>query len=314
MGSFANSLHVKSDSAERVVAEIEKILGPAGWQATEKFPARGFGTGAPGEIRGLRISAPSGGWVSVLDSDLASAEGLTRSLAEQLSTHAIFCFVNDSDSWSYLLVDPDGATSQFDSEVDEEWGDEDLDEDELGAKLGVLESLTRDGSMQQRMTDLTRQMMAEAPPDIQALYAKMQAGQVTAADMQKYQAWAMQQMPKLLSQLDPRWGALLGGARPAASPKARARKKSKAEQAADKERLDHLRPLLAAGVTDKQVLAVMERKDVFAENVLGEFLPLIGISRSYADLGYPYVAETSPAALAAQNVSFAHHLRFELSA
>ena len=40
-----------------------------------------------------------------------------RRWPKRLATHAIFFLVNDSDSWSYLLANPDGEVSEFDSDA-----------------------------------------------------------------------------------------------------------------------------------------------------------------------------------------------------
>src|SRR5262249_49864523 len=127
MGSFATSLHVKSSNANRVAATLENILADDGWRPTEKQLDKDAGWGQSENLRGVHITSPRDGWVSILDSDLMSGHDLTARLAQQLQTPAIFFFVNDSDSWSYLLADGHGATSEFDSEElqpeDDEQGD-----------------------------------------------------------------------------------------------------------------------------------------------------------------------------------------------
>jgi hypothetical protein len=311
MGSFANSLHVKSADADRVAATITEVLGAQGWRATEKGPDERSRFGSPSGVRGLHVSVAVRDWVSILDSDLMNVQGLASSLAERLAAHTLFCLVNDSDSWSYVLVAPGGAVSQFDSE-DEADGEDDLSESEmaeLGDKLAALQGMMTDGSLQQRMQELSRQMLAEAPPEIRELEARMRGGKVTAAEMQQYQKWAMEQMPKYMAQLDPVLGGLMSGR--AAGPKKKPqRKRSKAQKAAEKSRLDQLRPLLAAGTTDEQVQGVFDKQAVFAEEVLAEFLPLLGISGFYANLSYQYLREAGSEALAAHDIRFVHDLRY----
>jgi hypothetical protein len=121
-------------------------------------------------------------------------------------------------------------------------------------------------------------------------------------------------MPKYTAQVR----SLLGGALDPfrVSPKAPRKKQSKrkptkAERAEQRRRLDPLRPIFAAGVTDEQVQAVFDARAIFAEEILAEFLPLIGIGSYYSNLSYRYLEEVSVDELAAGNIRFVHHLRFE---
>ena len=313
MGSFANSLHVMRSSDREVADAIRSVLADQGWQPTNKAMPDDARMGMSSPIRGLQVSAAARGWVSVLDSDLGSAQALTSALAQRLQTHAIFFLVNDSDAWTYSLAGPGGEVSEFDSMPED--GD-DFDEESL-AQLNEatntalrLQSLMRDPAQMQRMQQLGAEMLASAPPEIRALDAKMRTGRFDAADMQKYHAWSREQMPQYLAQLDPSLGNLLGAARPSGK-KNRKRKQSKAQQAARKKRLEELRPLLAAGISDDQVLKLFDRQAVFAEELLAEFLPLLGIAGHYAYLSYHYLDESPPEELAAQGIRFVHDLRFE---
>ena len=118
MGSFANSLHVKCDDAERVKTTIETLLAESGWKATDELPdepnAR-FGIGST--RRALHVSAPLAGWVGILDSDLMGAGQLTADLARRLDTYALFVMVNDSDSWCYTLHRGPRQLDEFESEI-----------------------------------------------------------------------------------------------------------------------------------------------------------------------------------------------------
>src|SRR5207247_9616105 len=112
MGSFANSLHVKTPDAERVAEGLRELFAEAGWRPTQKkLDERSIND----SLRGVQISAPRGGWVSVLDTDLMGAHAAVPGLAKKLATHAIYFFVDDSDSWSYLLANAKGAASEFES-------------------------------------------------------------------------------------------------------------------------------------------------------------------------------------------------------
>jgi hypothetical protein len=322
MGSFATSLHVKSSDADRVAATLTEILAGSGWRPTQKDPESEPQWGAPPTLRGLQVSAPRDGWVSVLDTDLMGAHGLAPAIAEKLDTHAIFFLVNDSDSWSYLLADPDGAVSEFDSDEHAGGGDyedddyDDVDLSKAGPALAQLGALMRDGSMLKKMQEVQTRLSASAPPEIREAEQRIKTGRGTAADMQAYQAWARQEMPKHMDEMKSLLGGLLNLPRTGATPPAQKksqRQRSKAEEAARRERLEPLRQLYAAGVEDDQVNEVLDRKTLYAEDVLAEFLPLLGIADFYANLSYRYLNEITTGELAPRNIQFVHHLKFEMN-
>src|SRR5262245_34507834 len=230
MGSFANSLHVMSSSEEAVAVGIAELLKSEGWRPTDKVPGQSLTGRFKSSPRGLQVSATAGGWVSILDSDIGGPQSLVPALAEQLGTYAIFVYVNDSDSWGYLLAHPDGTTNEFDSAESE--GD-DLDGGDLAASsaaLAKVQALMQGGSFYQRMQQIQDQMAADAPPEVRAALERMRSGQMTPADIQQYQAWAMQQMPKYMEDVK----SLLGGAlgTPVSPKPARKRRASKGQQKA----------------------------------------------------------------------------------
>ena len=319
MGSYANSLHVRADRSEHVVAAIHDLLGEQEWQPTDELPDEEAPLGIPSLRRALVISAPSGGWVSILDSDLMGIHELGPQLAERLGTTAIFFLVNDSDGWSYLLAEASGKTSAFDT-LDEDGanGDDADDLAGLGEKLANVEALMSDGSFQERMAQMQQQMMASAPPEIQECEARMRSGAATPADMQRYQAWAMQEMPKFQGQLSEMLGGLLNFAgQPSGGESKKSKVKAKTtrqQKTAQRKRLEKLRPLLVAGVDDEQVQAALDQRAVFAEETLANFLPLLGIPAHYAYLDYHHLRDTTPEELAAEKIRFVHELKFERSA
>src|SRR5689334_16233903 len=163
MGSFANSLHVKSGDASRVAAKLTDILATSGWRPTAATPDKRTDWPGPSTLRELHISAPNEGWVSVLDSDLGGAYSLVGDLAQSLDSYAIYVLVNDSDSWSYRLADPSGHISEFDSDEDADGDGDDGDGDdgdlvEAGAAIGQLQSMMRDGSVLQKFQEMQTKM------------------------------------------------------------------------------------------------------------------------------------------------------------
>lgn len=314
MGSFANSLHVKCDRGDAVLAAVHDIFRDRDWRPTDQPPDDDAPLGMESDRRALHISASAGGWVSLLDSDLLATNELAEQLAAKLATPTIYFLVNDSDSWGYRLVDPQGNVSEH--FPDEEDGEDDFSEDDLaglGDKLATLQNLMHDGSLPARMAEVSERMWQAAPPEIAALRTRLESGQATMAEMQQYQAWALQEMPKHQDQIHEMLGGLLGFA--SAPPRARAAKApakpTRAEKAAQRKRLKPLRALAAAGVTDEQLQAALDARAVFAEETLAAFLPLLGIAPHYAYLDYRSLSETTPHELAAQNIRFVHHLKFE---
>jgi hypothetical protein len=312
MGSFANSLHVKADRSEMVAAAIHDILRDAEWRPTDQPPDPDAPLGMTNGRRGIQVSAPVNGWVGLLDSDVVGITELGATLAEKLSVHTILFLVNDSDSWGYGLVDPSGNVSEhFPDEASD-----DMDAEELGAmgdQLVNLQQMMQDGSFQQRMQEMTNQMLAAAPPEIRELESRMRTGQATPAEMQRYQAWAMQQFPKVQDQVRAMFGGALGvvGASPTTGKSKPKAQPSRKEKNAARKRLAALRPLFAAGITDEQVQAALDQRAVFAEETLAAFLPLLGIPAHYAYLDYRSLDETTPEELAAHGIRFIHHLKFE---
>jgi len=318
MGSFANSLHVKTSDAERVAATLTEVFAEAGWRPTQKKLELHDTWGGDGPVRGVQISAPREGWVSILDTDLMGVHAAVPTLAKKLATHAIFFLVDDSDAWSYLLADPKGVVSEFES-GEGAGDDEDFDSGNLvetTAAIAKLQELTRDGSMLQKFQEMQAQMLATAPPEVREAEARIKRRQGSVADMQIYQAWVMMEMPKHQAQLRSAISGVFN--LPRIAPETRAkqkprRKQTKAERAAQKQRLDSLRPLFAAGVTDEQVQEVLDKRATFAEDVLAELLPLLGIADFYANLNYRYLRGVKDSELAAHNIRFVHDLRFETS-
>jgi hypothetical protein len=318
MGSFAYSLHVKCDDADRVAQAIRQLLAgewrPSDQPPDEKLRRRGQASNR----RAFFISTPVYGWVSVLDSDLAGAMSLAGLLAEQLDAMTLLCLVNDSDSWGYVLSRGDGLVDEFDSSgaggVPDAMSDADLAQ--MGQSIEQLQAKLTDGSLMKSIAALNDEMLAQAPPEMQELHRRMQAGQASREEIASYQAWAAAESPKYTQRIQQLVGDMfqlpsLSQPAKAVRSKKRKRKKNKAQRAAADERLDQLRPLLVARVTDEQIEEVLDEQAVFAEETLAKFLPLLGIPSFYAYLDYDHKDEGSDPELAAHGIQFAHHLMFK---
>jgi hypothetical protein len=316
MGSFANSLHVKCDDAERVKAAIESLLADKGWSATDELPDEPDARfGVTPTRRALFVSAPLGGWVSILDSDLMGESQLAADLARQLDTYALLVMVNDSDSWYYTLHRGARQLDEFESEM----GDDDFDEspgdlEGLTASLNSLQKMMSDGSLMQRMAEVQQQIEAKMPPEMQDIRARAQIGKATSEELMQFQDWFSRSNPLINEQIEQLVGTVLpGGAlgrlKQQLQPKPGKRKAAKADKAT-RERLERLRPLLAKDADDEEVEEVFAVQATFAEETLADFLPLVGIPGYYAYLSYGYLEESTPAELAQHSIRFVHHLKY----
>ena len=176
MGSFANSLHVKTRDADHG-GGVRNRDSRRGRLAADGACSAGGARLANGAIGPSALHLPPrDGWVSILDSDLQGAYELVPPLAKALHAPAIFVLVNDSDSWSYRLADAEGTISEYDSEEDADSGE--LDDGDLVAAGPAIERLTtlmQEGSFQQKMQELQGADVGQHPPEIRAAEARIKA-------------------------------------------------------------------------------------------------------------------------------------------
>ncbi len=305
MGSFATSLHVKANDAAAVADALRHLLIAEGYEATEEEPERGFPMAAPSPLRAVHVSAAHEGWVSLLDSEGLGGQTLPAALSGRLQTHAIWFFVNDSDSWHYQLFNAGKQIYEFDSVPD----DEDFDEDDDGstglANLGAtINAADAQRIIQERAMQLQQQLLQSMPPHLRDIQQKWRTtGRFDPQEMQEYNAWMQSQMPTLMAQ-----ARELMGARSKGSPSPDV---SSADRARLQAHLEHLRPLLKSDVKDSRVFEILSEHATFAEETLGKFLPLLGIPSHYAHLSYPYLTEYTREDLARKSIRLAEHLKFK---
>jgi hypothetical protein len=320
MGSFASSLHVRSDDSKAVAEAVQAALRGEGFEPTDEELDADARWGMSASLRGIHISEPRQGWVAILENDPLSSVALAAEVSKRLETYAIQFFVNDSDSWHYQLFRGGQQIDSFDSsdEDAEGWDDEEFDDDEsitAGGLAGIEQAIR--GKAQEFEALLTAGM----PPEVRAIHGKMQTGQVTQPEMQQYMQWMNAEMPKRMADMQRLVGEAMQGLQGSRSQESGVRgeesgaggQKSGPRYADDQELLTHvqrLQPLLEPGTPTDQVLEVLGRQAVFAEETLGEFLPLMGIAPVYAHLSYRYLEEFSESELASQSVRMAAHLRF----
>ena len=320
MGSFATSLHVRSNDLKAVADAVQAALRGEGYQPTDEELDADARWGMSASLRGIHISEPRQGWVAILENDPLSSVALAADVSRRLQTYAIQFFVNDSDSWHYQLFQGGQQIDAFDSS-DEEGGARDEELEAIAASLAAGGFSEMEAAIRGKAQEFEAMLTAGMPPEVRAIHGKMQTGQVTQPEMQKYMQWMNAEMPKRMADIQRLVGEALPGLQGGRGqePGARSLKsgaggqKSGPRYADDQELLTHvqrLQPLLEPGTPTDQVLEVLGRQAVFAEETLGEFLPLMGIAPVYAHLSYRYLEEFSESELASQSVRMAAHLRF----
>jgi hypothetical protein len=313
MGSFANSLHVRSDNLKAVSDAVQAALRSEGFQPTDEELDADARWGMSASLRGIHISEPREGWVAVLENDPLSSVALAGDVSRRLATYAVQFFVNDSDSWHYQLFHRGQQIDAFDSS-DEEGGA--YDEDELesaAASLAAGGLASVEEAIRGKAQEFEAMLTAGMPPDVREIHSRMQTGQVTPPEMQTYMQWMNAEMPKRMADIQRMVGEALRGLGARGPETGGKTQESRQPYADDEELLTHvqrLQPLLVSGTPSDQVLEVLGRQAVFAEETLGEFLPLVGIAPVYAHLSYRYLEEFSESELASQSVRMAVHLKF----
>jgi hypothetical protein len=295
MGSFANSLHVKCEDAAVVAEIVRKSLSAEGYEPTDEELDEETRWGFSPTLRAIQLSVARDGWVSLLDTNMMDSIGLAAMLSGQLETHAIQVMVNDSDSWHYQLYYAGRPIDEFNSS-----GGEAFDEDGGIADLEGLADLQR--SLQNRAEELEQRLRQLLPAEMQEIQDRWKAGRATQEEIHKYTQWIGTEMPRLMGGFQD----LLGKLAPSFSQPGR----QPADEGDSKSHVVHLKPLLRAGVSEERVCEVLGTREVFAENTLAEFLPLIGIASRYAYLSYRYLEEYSASRLADGSIRLEHHLKF----
>jgi hypothetical protein len=315
MGSFANSLHVKSDNAARVAESIRNLLFADGYEITDEEPPEEALWGMPSSFRALHVSEAREGWVSVLDSDLMQSLSLAAALSGELESEAIQVMVNDSDSWHYQLYRAGEHVDEFDSSGGEGFADDDRAARLLGAMGGGgIEDLQ---AILERARQWQEQMQQTMPPEIREILQRLVTGRATPEESLKYSQWMSAEGPRLMENAKDFFAGFSKDSLSGFSPGLDAH----LGRPADRDdvlthlqpHLEQLRPLLKSGVTDEQVLKALGAQAIFAEDLLEGFLPLLGIHFFYAYLSYRYLGDCSPPDQEPDAIRMAEHLKFKKS-
>jgi hypothetical protein len=298
MGSFANGVHVRSGNGNEVAAAIESVLRDEGYRATDEAPDEEAMWGMPSALRALRVSESCAGWVGVLDSDMFNSAPLAADLSRRLRTFAIQFLVNDSDSWGYQLFHLGAAVDEFDSsggaagEFDFD-GSPDFDQATAAGFAAAQE-------FQQLAQNMQQQMEEGMPPEVREIQQRIPMGGVSPEEMKIYGDWVAAQSQRYMEIINQKMSELapaLGRTAPSQ------------EEAAS--HLDALRPILPPEASDDRVQAILVKQTVFAEEILAEFMGILGLPTRYADLSYRYMEEFAASDLKAAGIQMIAHLKFE---
>lgn len=308
MGSFANSLHVRSDNAEAVAHEIRRVLENRGFRTTQdtsKLDAENLDP----SMRALHVADARDGWVGVLDSDLMGLLTLAQELSSRLQTHAICVMVNDSDSWHYELFHKGREVDGFDSpgaspllDLNELPSDmlEMPDADELAEAMeAVMDQLPA-------LADLLQSLL---PPEMREIHQKIAKGTATPEEAEAFSRWSRE----LAEGAADEFGSANRRAAGHDLPEAASDSDGNGQAASKKElegHLHYLRPLLASGVKPDRVKEILVEKAAFAEEPMADFLEMLGVSRFYARLSFQYLRQYTCEEIEDEGIGFRPPLIF----
>lgn len=301
MGSFANSVHVRCANDRTVLAAVVDIMLSAGYRVTGEPSVDADLSSYDPRLRAIRISAERNGWCGLLDSDFAAAIPLACELSRRLDTNALHVMVMGSSSWQYQLF---GGGLQLDDFCSAgESGSESENITGLAnctdiLAEGVLQTLQQ--SYESRLRDLERKFEESMPSDILAVHRKVQDGTANQEEMKRYDKWGAAHSRQIMKGID----EALVGALPMPG----------AQHTIPKEDLqihiERLRQILLSSVSAERIFRILGKQSAYAENVLADFLELIGVQPLFASLSYQYVEDFCETDLVDQEIRLVEHLKF----
>ncbi len=311
MGSFANSLHVRSNDAVSVSEGICRILENRGFRTTED--ASKLVEDLDSSVRALHVAEARDGWVGILDSDLMGLLTLAQELSARFQTHALCVMVNDSDSWHYELFYKGREVDGFDSpgaspllNLNELPGDmlEMPDADELAEAMEAV---------MEQMPALAELLQSLLPPEMREVHQKITDGTATPEEAAQFSEWSQKLSEGAALDFDGTTERDADNALPVAATDSNGN-----GQAASKQEIEghlrHLRPLLPAGVQPDQVKGILGEKATCAEEPMADFLEMLGVSRFFSQLSFQYLAEFSGEEIHREGIGFREPLIFEREA
>ncbi len=308
MGSFANSLHVRSDDAEAVAGKIREILENRGFEATEDT-SRLHARSIDPAVRALHVAESRDGWVGILDNDLMGLLTLAQELSSQLETHALCVMVNDSDSWHYELFHKGREVDGFDSPGSSPLLDlNELPEDmlEMPSADELAEALDAVKDQMPALADLLQSLL---PPEMREIHKKIADGSASREETEQFSQWSRELASGAASQFQQAVGSSGGSDLPvaAADSDGNGKAASKKDLASH---LHHLRPLLVSGIPLERVREILSEQAIFAEEPMADFLETLGVNRFYAQLSFQYLEEFNREEIEGEGIGFRQPLIF----
>lgn len=333
MGSWANSYHVRSNDPSAVLDAIRTILVESGHRLQGDEPARPVSVGRRrrgrphilrnpfptsddfdeddveedrDDQRNLCVYRAVNGWVGVLDSEPFS--DLTMQLSARLKTDTLSVMVNDSDSWLYSLIRRGQPFDEFDSSGEDPNGEGDEMSPELQAAL-------ERGNQREIEELIEREMMAHAPsspiyfpfggiaPPVEMTFLaqRLREGRGTFRDRLRYGwLWIRYRITKMLAVFG-RQPMDFGYDSPRATP---------LDNDTLEQHIERIREIFpSANVKELRKLLPLNRFP--SENLLADFLEIVGLPRYYAYLNYRYLEEHTDEELAEEGIVRVAVLRFQ---
>lgn len=284
--------------------EFEKALENYDEHATEPIPPVEEGP----QHRRLVVYQPVEGWVGVLEK-----EGLGSDLGQHLSVvlkaDALSLYVNDSDSWGYEILRSGTSRNRFDSmgdpdgEVDTEAMSPELeaaiargDDDEI-ERLMNKEFFFKNSPQGPIVFPDGRMAM---PPEMAILKGRMREGKATLGERLRYfWLWIKFQARRFWGWLVPS-SLQFGFDVPPTKP---------LDRETLQKHLDALKEIFPAA-DEKALAALLPQSRFPSEDLLREFLEIVGLPSLYAFLSYEYRSDFGKKELARQGIVEVAKFRF----
>ena len=166
---------------------------------------------------------------------------------------------------------------------------------------GGLAAMQQD--LEQRMREMQQQMEDEMPDDIRDIQQRMQKGTATQEEMKQYGQWAQAQAQRFMGEMSQMMGAVMPSLGRPSVPETEL-----------SSHVEKLRPILPPDAADRGVVEVLGKQAVFAEEILGEFMQLIGVQPFFAHLSYRYLEECTVPDLLGADIKMVAHLKYKTDA
>jgi hypothetical protein len=263
-----------------------------------------FDDGGPQERR-LSIFQPAAGWVGILDSDLGGLATLARELSRVLRTDTLLVAVDDSDSWGYQFHRDGQPVDEFDSSGDPSGNDAEASpelEDAIarGDEDAVAEIITREAMAYAPEGPITMHDGSEMiPPHIFVIQQRMAEGKATFWERWRYRLWWLRFLYRALR------GKVGGGEFGFDIPRS-----VPLDEATLSRHVANIRDFFPSA--DEAALRKLLPKSRFpSENLLVEFLTIVGLPGLYGLLNYDYQRDHSKRELAGEGIVRVADLRFD---